>query len=364
MKFYNLDAQQSRIKSQIDKNISKVLQHGKYILGPEVDELEQVLSSYTGAKHCISCANGTDALQIALMSFGVGLGDEVIVPGFTYIAAAEAVAILGAKPIYVDILPGIYNIDPAKIEEAITARTKAIIVVSLFGQCPDFDEINKIGKKYGVPVIEDAAQSFGAVYKGMKSCNLSDVATTSFFPTKPLGCYGDGGAIFTSDPELARTIKQIAQHGQEKRYHHVKLGMNSRLDSFQAAVLLAKMSIFDDELVQRSEVASRYLHLLSRINIRSLPFVPAYNKSVWAQFTIEIEDRDKIRHILSKKGIPTAVHYPRPLSRQPAVFDQDAILPNSEKASRHVISLPMCPYTDEKLQRLIVCELEQLIDSV
>ncbi|MBF4248227.1 DegT/DnrJ/EryC1/StrS family aminotransferase, partial [Vibrio anguillarum] len=241
MQFIDLGAQQARIKEKIDVGIQKVLAHGQYILGPEVAELEQRLIAYTGAKHCITVANGTDALQIAQMALGVGPCDEVITPGFTYIATAETVALLGAKPVYVDVCPKTYNLDPAKLEAAITPRTKAIIPVSLYGQCADFDAINTIAAKYGIPVIEDSAQSFGASYKGKKSCNLSTIACTSFFPTKPLGCYGDGGAIFTNDDELALVMRQIARHGQDRRYHHIRVGVNSRLDTLQAAILLPKL---------------------------------------------------------------------------------------------------------------------------
>ena len=237
MEFTDLAAQQKRIKSQIDSGIQRVLAHGKYILGPEVGELEEKLAGYVGVKHCISCANGTDALQIALMTLGVAQGDEVITPGFTYVATAETVALLGAKPVYVDICAKTYNLDPDLLEVAITPRTKAIIPVSLYGQCADFDKINAIAAKYNLPVIEDAAQSFGATYKGKKSCALSTIASASFFPSKPLGCYGDGGALFTDDDDIAIRLRQIARHGQDKRYHHIRVGVNSRLDTLQAAIL-------------------------------------------------------------------------------------------------------------------------------
>jgi UDP-2-acetamido-2-deoxy-ribo-hexuluronate aminotransferase len=361
MQFFDLEVQQSYIKDKIDKGISKVLAHGKYILGPEVAELEEALVSYTGANHCISCANGTDALQISLMALGISSGDEVIVPGFTYIAPAEAVAILGGRPVYVDVLPKTYNIDCSKIEAAISNRTKAIIAVSLYGQCPDFDAINAIAVKYGLAVIEDAAQSFGATYKGRRSCNLTTIATTSFFPTKPLGCYGDGGAIFTCDDELALTIRQISRHGQEKRYHHTRLGVNSRLDTIQAAVLLAKLSVLDNELVSRNEVASKYLALLSGLKLKAMPSISVFNQSVWAQFTIEVENRDKVQAHLAEKGIPTAVHYPIPLNKQLAVADQNAHLLVSENAAKHVISLPMGPYLKNDNQRMIARELNSII---
>src|SRR5690554_3081760 len=264
--FIDLQARQARIREQIDAGIRRVLEHGQYILGPEVSELEERLADYTGARYCITCANGTDALQIAQMAFGIGPGDEVITPGFTYIATAETVALLGAKPVYVDIDPRTYNLDPQLLEAAITPRTKAIIPVSLYGQCADYDAINAIAEKHGIPVIEDAAQSFGATYKGRKSCNLTTIACTSFFPSKPLGCYGDGGAIFTNDEELAKVIRQIARHGQDRRYHHVRVGVNSRLDTIQAAILLPKLDILEEEILLRNEVAKAYSCLISNID--------------------------------------------------------------------------------------------------
>ena len=237
IEFIDLKAQQALIREKIDAGIQRVLEHGQYILGPEVSELEEKLAAFVGAKYCISVANGTDALQIAQMAVGIGPGDEVITPGFTYIATAESVALLGAKPVYVDVCPRSYNLDPALLEAAITPRTKAIIPVSLYGQCADFDAINAIAAKHAITVIEDAAQSFGASYKGKRSCNLSTIACTSFFPSKPLGCYGDGGAIFTNDHELAKVLRQIARHGQDRRYHHIRVGVNSRLDTLQADIL-------------------------------------------------------------------------------------------------------------------------------
>lgn len=343
MDFIDLKAQQARIKDKIDAGIARVLAHGQYILGPEVAELEEKLAAYTGAKYCISCANGTDALQIALMALGVGRGDEVITPGFTYIATAEAAAVLGAKPVYVDINPLTYNLDPALLEAAITPRTKAIIPVSLYGQCADFDAINAIAARHGITVIEDAAQSFGASYKGRKSCNLSSIATTSFFPSKPLGCYGDGGAIFTSDDELAKVMRQIARHGQEKRYHHVRVGMNSRLDTLQAAILLPKLEILDDELAAKQQVAETYARLLGEAGIQA-PQVESHNTSAWAQYTIRVHNRPTVQKALAEAGIPTAVHYPLPLNKQPAVADATAKLPQGDQAAEQVISLPMHPY--------------------
>lgn len=358
IEFIDLKTQQARIKDQIDAGIQRVLSHGQYILGPEVAELEEKLADFVGAKYCITCANGTDALQITQMALGIGPGDEVITPGFTYIATAETVALLGAKPVYVDIDPHTYNLDPKLLEAAITPRTKAIIPVSLYGQCADFDAINLIAKKYGIAVIEDAAQSFGATYKGNRSCNLSAFACTSFFPSKPLGCYGDGGAIFTSDEEMAKVIRQIARHGQDRRYHHVRVGVNSRLDTLQAAILLPKLEIFEEELMQRQKVASGYSALLSEIGV-SGPFVENYNQSAWAQFTVRLENRESVQERMKAFGVPTAVHYPIPLNRQPAVRDTDAILPVGDTAATQVMSLPMHPYLSEEHLKMIVAPLAE-----
>lgn len=344
MQFIDLGAQYSQLKEQIDAGVARVLSHGQYILGPEVAELEERLASFTGSKYCITVANGTDALQIAQMALGIGPGDEVIIPGFTYIATAETVALLGAKPVYVDIDPQTYNLNPAVLEDAITPRTKAIMPVSLYGQCADFDAINAIAEKHGIPVIEDAAQSFGATYKGRKSCNLSTIATTSFFPSKPLGCYGDGGAIFTNDDELATAMRQIARHGQDRRYHHVRVGVNSRLDTVQAAVLLAKLPSFSQELTQRDRVAKKYTELLDLHSVCVTPIIESHNQSAWAQYTIQIEDRNAVQQTLKAAGIPTAVHYPIPLNKQPAVADELAVLPVGDKVAETVISLPMHPY--------------------
>lgn len=353
MQFIDLAAQQARIKDQIDANIQKVLAHGKYILGPEVVELEEKLANYTGAKYCISCANGTDALQIALMALGVGPGDEVITPGFTYIATAETSAVLGAKPVYVDIDERTYNLDPALLEAAITPKTRAIIAVSLYGQCADYDAINEIAAKYGIPVIEDAAQSFGATYKDRKSGNLTTIACTSFFPSKPLGCYGDGGAIFTNDEELAKVIRQVARHGQDRRYHHIRVGVNSRLDTLQAAILLPKLAILDDEIALRQQVAANYNQLLNEKGIETTPFIEEHNTSVYAQYTIRVKNREQVIEELQAKGIPTAVHYPIPLNKQPAVASDD-FLPIGDRVAQEVLSLPMHPYLSKEDIKKIV----------
>lgn len=362
MDFIDLKAQYQRLKADIDAGIARVLAHGQYILGPEVAELEEKLAAYVGAKHCISVANGTDALQIAQMAFGIGPGDEVITPGFTYIATAETVAVLGAKPVYVDIDPRTYNLDPAKLEAAITPRTKAIIPVSLYGQCADFDAINAIAAKHGIPVIEDAAQSFGATYKGRKSCNLTTVACTSFFPSKPLGCYGDGGAIFTNDDELAVVLRQIARHGQDRRYHHIRVGVNSRLDTLQAAVLLPKLAILDEEIVARQQVAARYAELLADAPVVT-PYVESHNNSVYGQYTVRVNDREQVQAQLKTAGVPTAVHYPIPLNKQPAVADAGVNLPEGDAAAEQVISLPMHPYLAVDDQQRIISVLSAVSRS-
>jgi UDP-2-acetamido-2-deoxy-ribo-hexuluronate aminotransferase len=341
--FVDLAAQQDRLRTEIEAGIARVLAHGKYILGPEVDELEEKLAAYTGAAHCISCANGTDALQVALMALGVGPGDEVITPSFSYVATAEATVLLNAKPVYVDIDPTTYNIDVSLIEAAITSRTKAIIPVSLYGQPADFAEINQIAERHGLPVIEDGAQSFGATYKGRRSCNLSTIGCTSFFPSKPLGCYGDGGAIFTSDPEIAMSIRQIARHGQTKRYYHERVGVNSRLDTLQAAILLPKLAILDDEISTRQHVSEVYGAALEPLGWVT-PTIARDRNSAWAQYTVRVQDREKIQSELSRSGVPTAVHYPLPLNQQPAVMDDDACVIESELAAAEVLSLPMHPY--------------------
>lgn len=358
MEFIDLAAQQQRIKEKIDAGIQNVLSHGQYILGPEVAELEEKLAAFVGAKHCISVANGTDALQIAQMAFAIGPGDEVITPGFTYIATAETVALLGAKPVYVDVCPKTYNLDPAKLEAAITPKTKAIIPVSLYGQCADFDAINAIAEKYGIPVIEDAAQSFGASYKGRMSCNLSTVATTSFFPSKPLGCYGDGGAIFTNDDELALVMRQIARHGQDRRYHHIRVGVNSRLDTLQAAILLPKLEILSEEIELRQKIAGQYHQLLNEAGIQTTPTVEPHNISAWAQYTIQVDNRDQVQAKLNEAGIPTAVHYPIPLNKQPAVADKNVQLPIGDAVAEKVMSLPMHPYMTEGEQKKVVSALQ------
>ncbi|MDP3254311.1 MAG: DegT/DnrJ/EryC1/StrS family aminotransferase [Hydrogenophaga sp.] len=353
MDFIDLKSQYQRLKADIDAGIQRVLDHGQYILGPEVGELEDRLAAYTGAKHCITVANGTDALQIAQMALGIGPGDEVITPGFTYIATAETVALLRARPIYVDVDARTCNLDPTLLEAAITPRTKAIIPVSLYGQCADYDTINAIAARHGIPVIEDAAQSFGATYKGRKSCNLTTIACASFFPSKPLGCYGDGGAIFTNDDELARVMRQIARHGQDRRYHHIRVGVNSRLDTLQAAVLLPKLAVLDTEIAQRQVVAQRYAQLLAPSNELITPWVAPHSVSAWAQYTVQVKNRESLQARLNASGIPTAVHYPIPVNRQPAVADPRARLPVGDAVAEQVLSLPMGPHLSQADQERV-----------
>lgn len=360
MPFIDLAAQQGRIKHNIDKAIARVLAHGQYILGPEVAELEDKLAAYTGAMHCISCANGTDALQIALMAIGVGPGDEVIIPGFSYFATAEAAVLLGATAVFVDIDLSTFNIDHTLLEAAISNKTKAIIPVSLYGQCANFNEINEIAARHGIMVIEDAAQSFGSSYNGRKSCSHTTIACTSFFPTKPLGCYGDGGAIFTSDPDLAIILRQIARHGQDRRYHHIRIGVNSRLDTLQAAVLLQKLEILDDEIAVRQRLAQYYDTHLTQ-SVIAVPYVGPAQSSAWAQYTVRVANRDLVQKLLQEQGVPTVVHYPLPLNQQPATANKWAKLPQGDRACDEVLSLPIHPYMSSSDQNRVI---EGLCDAV
>ena len=358
IEFIDLKAQYADLKSAIDARIQRVLNHGQYIMGPEVRELEERLEAYTAAKHCITVASGTEALLIALMALGVKPGDEVITSPFTFVATAEVIALIGAVPVFVDVQPDTCNIDPALIEAAITARTKAIMPVSLYGQVADMDEINSIAARHGnIPVIEDAAQSFGATYKGRKTCNLSTIGCTSFFPSKPLGCYGDGGAIFTNDDALAKAMREIRVHGQERRYYHTRIGVGGRMDTLQCAVVLAKLERFDWEIEQRLLAGARYLELLNAIPAVQQLAIRADRTCVWGQFTIQVKNREAALEKLKAAGIPTAVHYPVPLHQQPAYRDSCRIsgqLQNSEIVAGRVFSLPMHPYIDLRTQQRIV----------
>lgn len=362
MKFVDLAAQQARIKPQLDRNIQKVLAHGQYIMGPEVRELEERLEAYTGCRHCIGVSSGTDALLIAMMALGVKRDSEVITTPFTFFATAEMIMLLGAKPVFVDIEPDTFNIDANQIEAAITDRTAAIMPVSLYGQCADYDAINAIADRYELPVIEDAAQSFGATYKGKKSCNLTTIGCTSFFPSKPLGCYGDGGACFTNDDDLALAMREILKHGQSERYIHTRLGINGRLDTLQAAILLAKLDIFDEEIELRNQVASRYTSLISKSRHSQIkaPQIKEHNLSAWAQYTVLVENRDECQARLKENGIPTAVHYPVSLGEQPLLRGKHADCPVARKCSQQVLSLPMHPYLDASSNKRVVKTLNDL----
>jgi UDP-2-acetamido-2-deoxy-ribo-hexuluronate aminotransferase len=364
VEFIDLKTQQDRIRPMLESGIHRVLHHGRYVMGAEIEALEERLAQMAGVEHCVCVSSGTDALLMALMALEIGPGDEVITSPFTFFATAEVIALLGATPVYVDIDPQTFNIDPAKIEAAITGRTRAIMPVSLYGQCAEMDEINAIGQRHSVPVIEDAAQSFGATYRGQRSCALSEIACTSFFPAKPLGAYGDGGACFTRNENLAIRLRQIRDHGQDRRYHHAHLGVNGRLDTMQAAVLLAKLDIFEDEMNRRQVVAQRYVQQLAVLENESklaLPMVRSHNTSSWAQYTIRVQGRDELQQALTKSQIPTAIHYPVPLYRQPALAQSEANCPQSDRAAREVLSLPMHPYLSEEAQTLVTQTLVDVL---
>ncbi len=326
MLFIDLKSQHQLIAADVTARLQAVLDHGQFIMGPEVTELEGALAAFVGVNHCVGVSSGTDALLAAMMALEIGRGDEVITTPFTFIATAEMIALLGARPVFVDIDPATYNIDPRLIENAITGRTRAIMPVSLYGQCADMDAINEIAAAHRLAVIEDAAQSFGATYKQRRSCGLTSIGCTSFFPSKPLGAYGDAGACFTNDDALAARLRDIRNHGQDRRYHHPRLGLNARLDTIQAAVLSAKLSIFPQEVAARARLGARYTRLLNDRGAQSsavggapvlTPFVMETNESVYAQYTIQVEDRDRVIQSLTAQEIPTAVHYPVPLNEQP-----------------------------------------------
>lgn len=347
----DLASQQMEIRAELKARMARVLQHGKYVRGPEVGELEERLSEFTGAEHCITCGSGTDALQLALMALDVGPGDEVVVPGFGFIAPAEVVALLGAKPVYVDVEAHSFNVNAAHLQAAITSRTKAILCLSLFGQCADYRAINAVATRFDLPVVEDAAQSLGASQHGARSGNLTTLGCTSFFPSKPLGCYGDGGAVFTNDALLAKTVGQLANHGQSRRYCHARVGINSRLDSLQAAVLLAKLSVFESELRVRSAIAEQYTQQLAGSNCAT-PALAGGNVSAWAQYTLLVDDREGVSCRVREQGVSTAIHYPLPLYRQRAVAEA-VELPVCESLSKRVLSVPLHPYlSNAEVQRV------------
>ena len=357
MDFIDLKSQYAALRDNINARIQKVLDHGQYILGPEVKEMEAALAAYTGAKHCISVASGTEALLIALMALDLQPGDEVITSPFTFAATAEMIVLAGAKPVFVDIEPDTANIDATLIEAAITPRTKVLMPVSLYGQVADMDAINAIAQKHGLAVIEDAAQSFGASYKNKKSCNLSTFGATSFFPSKPLGCYGDGGALFTNDDQLAQASREIRTHGQSQRYLHTRLGVGGRMDTLQCAVVLGKLDRFEWEIRRRLELGAEYARQLGTFapGVQLLTVRPDRD-CVWAQYTVFVENRDEVQSQLKAAGIPSAVHYPRPLHHQPAyaAYGEPEACPNSVAAAARVLSLPMsADLTDDQIARVV-----------
>lgn len=355
MQFIDLKAQYRRYQSEIDARIRAVLEHGHYVMGPEIAEVEQALATYVGVKHCLTVASGTDSLEIALRALDIGPGDEVITVPFTWISSAEVIGLVGAKTVFVDIEPATYNLDIDLLEAAITPRTRAIMPVSLFGQMPDYDRINAIAARHGIPVIEDGAQSFGATQHGRQSCGVTLIGSTSFFPAKPLGCYGDGGALFSNDDALTEKMRAIRTHGGVKRHHHPYLGMNGRFDTLQAAVLLAKLPHFEWEVKQRSRIGNRYNELLADGCV--VPETQVGNTHVFAQYTIRVPNRDALGEKLKVQGVPTAVYYPKCLHEQPVFASlgyQMGAFPESERASREVISLPMHPFLSEADQDGIV----------
>lgn len=352
--FIDLKSQYAALKPSIDARIQRVLDHGQYIMGPEVGELEAQLAAHVGVQHCITVASGTEALLIALLALDLKPGDEVITTPFTFAATVEVIALLGGVPVYADIEPDTCNIDVSQIEALITPRTRAIMPVSLYGQVCDMDEINAIAVRHGgIAVIEDAAQSFGASYKGRKSCGLSSFGATSFFPSKPLGCYGDGGALFTDDDALAQAAREIRVHGQSQRYTHTRIGVGGRMDTLQCAVVLGKLERFDWEIQQRLAIGQRYQERLAGLPVQRLA-VRGDRDCVWAQFTLMVDNRAAVQRALNEAGIPTAIHYPKPLHRQPAYARPELSFPHAEAAAERVISLPMSADISDAQQARVV----------
>lgn len=362
MEFIDLKKQYALYKKEIDQGIHAVLDSGQYILGPQIVELEKVLADYVGVKHCLTMSSGTDTLQIALMALGVGRGDEVITVPFTWISTAEVIGLVGATPVFVDIEPETYNIDIEQMEAAITPKTKAIMPVSLFGQMPNYSKINAIAKKYGLPVIEDGAQSFGATQNGKRSCGVTTIGSTSFFPAKPLGCYGDGGAVFTNDDLLEDKMAAIRVHGGRKRHHHPYLGMNGRFDTIQAAVILAKFPYFESEVKRRAQIGARYTEELR--DYCETPVIQKGNTHIYAQYTIRVPCRERVQQQLADQGIPTAIYYPKCLHEQPVFSDLGygkGSFPVAEKASQEVLSLPMHPWLTEEEQEKVVYAVKKIL---
>ncbi len=354
--FIDLQAQYKAYKSEIDEAMQRIVDQCAFIQGKEVFDLEKNLADYTGAKHCISCSSGTDALILPLMALDIQPGDEIITTPFTFFATVEVISLMKARPVFIDIDEKTFNIDVSKIEEKITSKTKGIMPVGLYGQPSDMDEINSIAKKHNLFVIEDAAQSFGAQYKGKKSCNLADFGATSFFPAKPLGCYGDGGAVFTNDDDLGAKMRSMMNHGQGERYVHKYVGINARLDALQAAILNVKLKYYDIEISKRHEIGKKYTEMLSKKDV-IVPFINNDRTTVWAQYSIRVKNRDEVIKKLSDKQIPTAIHYPIPLYRQEALkyLNEDSSkYPVSEIISKEIMSLPMSPFLTEEQQNYIV----------
>lgn len=369
MEFIDLKTQQALLKEEIDARIAAVLAHGRYILGPEVDEVEQQLAKYVGVKHCVTVASGTDALLIALMALGVGFGDEVITVPYSWISTAEVIALLGAKPVFIDIDRHTWNMNPDQLQAVITDKTKAIMPVGIYGQSADLKRINEVSAQHGnIPVIEDAAQCFGATHHGRKACSDTLIGCTSFFPSKPLGCYGDGGAVFTNDNEIADTIRQIRIHGQQRKQVHSILGLNGRMDTIQAAILIPKLTIFDDEITKRQQVARQYTEMIrsNSGNIES-PHISSENTSVWAQYTILSENRDDLREVLAATGIPSVSYYTVPLHLQPVfkgLEHKRGDFPVTEYVADRCLSLPMSPYLSDDDVTMVCNTLTEQISHV
>lgn len=369
--FIDVNKQYELHKDEIDISMANVLNHGAFIQGPEVKELEQLLSEYTGS-NALTVANGTDALFISLMALGIGPGDEVITPSFTWVSTVEAIRLVGAKPVYIEVRPETFNINEDDIKKMITPRTKVIMPVSIFGRCPNLNIIKNLPevKNNDIKILEDAAQSFGAKSDGLMSCSVADISTTSFFPAKPLGCYGDGGAIFTNDENLFEKISMISKHGQQGRYNYKTIGVNSRLDTLQAAVLISKLKFFEKEISMRNKVANIYNELLSSTNLIKIPSIPDQaNRSVWAQYTIILDDkvykkRQEIMAKMKEKNIPTALYYPAALHLQKPYFDSDAFLPITEYIADRVMSLPMHPYLEKVEIEYISDNLMKILDGL
>lgn len=361
--FVNVPAQYEAYRVEINAAVARVITSGRFILGPEVAALESELAAYAGSAHCICCSSGTDALLLALLSLGVGPGDEVITTPFTFFATAEVVLLLGARPVFVDIEAATYNIDAARIENAITSRTRAVIPVGMFGQPSDMDEVNAVAARNELAVVEDAAQSFGAEYRGRRSGALGTVGCTSFFPAKPLGAYGDGGAVFTDDEVLAARVRSLANHGQGERYHHRYVGINGRLDSLQAAVLRVKLAHFDEERARREAVAARYTAAFSEVPDIQTPTIRPDRSSTWAQYSLQVPQREELISVLGEDGAPTAVHYPIPLYRQEALSGlgvDPGAFPVTERVCKRIVSLPMCAFLEAANQDVVIASVKRL----